>query len=464
MLDKQIIEFNENILSLRDFIQQTEPVFLEKSKEHDRFVKPLLLLASVNKILKKENLSEEKLSDLNEKKNQVEEIVKNLDSSLKDINSVHKGSKIAVAGIDLSSESIEKWALHFKGHNSYKSHMKLLYKNTLISLMSSTEWFFAQILHFYYNKFPESSGINDKSLTFSDLKKYQSIVEAERYLIEQKIENILRGNIESWFEYIKKDFKLKLSYLDNEIEEIVEVSQRRNLFIHNGGVINSLYLAKVSQEVNPGIKNGEMISITKEYLDNSLGKLQLIFTLIALELWKKLDPDDQNRAQIMNDIIYENLLKGRWFIAKGFSEFLITDLKMPPEFKVIAQLNNWLCRIRSDSDKQVLDELNEADFSDKKEIYQIALHALKGEIQEFFKKLPSVLKSGQIGIKQLEEFPIFEDVRNTSEYKGFKEGSSYFNMENNKIAELNMQQTIDESISINNDIVDKAIESDAPSK
>src|SRR5690606_32768666 len=118
--------------------------------------------------------------------------------------------------------------------------------NCLISLVSTVEWFFSQILHYYYDKFPDSSGIKNKTLTLDDLKNFGSINDAEKFLIENKIEEILRGSIKDWFKILKDDLKLGLGYKDQYEDELVEIYQRRNLLVHNGGVVNAIYLSKVA--------------------------------------------------------------------------------------------------------------------------------------------------------------------------------------------------------------------------
>jgi hypothetical protein len=315
---------------------------------------------------------------------------------------------------------------HFENVRKSSSHIELLYKNSLISLLSSVEWFFAQILHYYYDKFPDSAGINDKSLKLSDLKSFHSMKDAEKYLIDVKIEGVLRGNLESWMELLKTELNLGLGYIASMKDELIEIYQRRNLLVHNGGIINSIYITKVSENLREDSKIGSRVKVNKKYLDNSIWKLQLAFILIGAELWKKLDPEDKGRGDILTDIVYENVLKGRWEIAEGISYFIIKDAKMSTTDKLVAQLNNWLCKKRMNKFDSVKKDIDNADFSDKKEIFQLALAALREDKETFFQLLPIALDSNQLNIERLEEFPILEEMRATEEYKEFKSQSKHF--------------------------------------
>jgi len=75
-----------------------------------------------------------------------------------------------------------------------------------MSLISFSEWFLSQILHDYFEKFPEVADISEKTLTFQDLRDIGSIEDARRYLIESKIESILWGNFEDWLRLFKDKF------------------------------------------------------------------------------------------------------------------------------------------------------------------------------------------------------------------------------------------------------------------
>ena len=158
--------------------------------------------------------------------------------------------------------------------------------------------------------------------------------------------------------------------------------------------------------------------------------MQKAFILIASELWKNTNKDDKSRGAVLTEIVYENLLKSRWDICEGLTYFIINDSQLEVTDKVVGQLNHWLCKKETGKIDIVKKEIEKADYSDKKEIFQLALHALKEDLNSFFETLPLVLESKQLTIDELEEFPIFREIRETQEYKNFKDKSKFFNSEN----------------------------------
>ncbi|MEC7262921.1 MAG: hypothetical protein VXW38_04210, partial [Bacteroidota bacterium] len=256
---------------------------------------------------------------------------------------------------------------------------------------------------------------------------------------------VLRGNFESWTTLMSNEINLGLGYLKNVMDDLIEIYQRRNLFVHNGGVVNSIYLSKVKKELREDIQINDQLEVDKAYLETSICKLQRAFILIGAELWKKLDPEDERRGEILGEIIYENLLHSRWDICEGLCFFSIKDAHINPVDKTIAQINYWLCKKELGQYSEIEKEINRIDFSDKKEIFQLGLFAIKGETKKIVKILPIVLETQQTNIQRLEEFPILKEFRATPEYKKFKEESKFFKEENKEVAKLE-SDTKDDSL------------------
>lgn len=440
MFDKHILDFNKNIIGLREFVDLISPFLQAKQDKYQTQLSNLISLALINDVLAN-------ASEINPKrKQQLEEEKKLLNSKLSR-NFVFSPDdlifKVVPTGIDkekpeikLSVKSNTSIEQHFRKAVSTNNHIQLLYKNSFISLLSSAEWFFSEILHFYYDKFPDAAGIQKKSLTLSELKQFDSLNDAEKYLIDTKIEDILRGNFESWLQVLRSELDLNLGYIKEVENEIVEIYQRRNLIIHNGSRVNSIYFTKVNEENRKKVKLQDILTIDKTYLDKSIRMIQKTFILVASELWKKLDSSDKNRGVVLNDIIYDNLRKSRWDICEGLCFFVMNDSKLEPHQKLIGQLNYWLCKKRTNQFDKILKELQNANFGDKKEIFQLALFSLRDDKKSFFELLPSVLDSQQLNIERLEEFPIFEEMRNTDEYAKFKKTSIHFKVPNKAVKSI----------------------------
>jgi hypothetical protein len=456
MLDRHILTFNENIIGLRDFISLIGP-FIEE--HHDKAVKEHQLVLDAFEIAKKievEKDESQKTELINQIKNVFDgQIIKAIpldkENFKKEGESTDDIPDFAIA-VPVSLNPRIDHAMKAPRKTNYQK--ELLYKNAFIGLLSSVEWFYSQVLHYYYDKHPEAAGIKKKTMTLEDLKTFGTVLDAEKFLIDSKIEEVFRAGFDAWMDILKDEVKLKLPYVKPFFNELLEVYQRRNLLVHNGGMVNSIYISKVASEISKDIKIGDKLPITSEYLENAICKLHIVFTLIAAELWKKLEPNEESRADILNSIAYKNMNQGRWEVAEWLSCFIKDDESLKSRVKTVGQLNFWLSRKKRGNKELVIGEVLKADFTDKSLRYQLAISALTDNKEEFFELLPETLRTKSLEIEELLEFPIFDEMRNLSEFEEFKltseEFKAYKQIETNSNEE-NDKETLD-------DIIDELIE------
>lgn len=445
MLKNYILNFHENLQGLRDFVSLISP-FLDEygdklNEKHGKTFEPL-------RIARKRHFAESE----EEKAKYSEELQKIFDGEI-EIYEKEKDEEGENKQNDKSTEENDKTKREiryrlkgntdaldeaFREFAQTEFHKELLYKNSLISLLSTVEWFFSQILHFYYDKFPDSSGIKNKTLTLDDLKNFHSIDDAEKYLIENKIEDILRSSIKDWFKILKDDFKLGMGYKEQYENELIEIYQRRNLLVHNGGIINSIYLSKISDEFKI-LRIGDKIEVDKDYLEKAIDTFELIFTLIVCELWKKISDNDEDRCEILMNMGYKFLKESKWDIAKCCNFFLCGDKKMPIASRTAAQLNVWLCDKEKNGFDSIKKEILENDFSDKALIFQIAFSALKDDKDFFFNNLEQTLRTEELTPDHLIEFPIFRNMRDSEEFEKFKYESEFLRNHNLQLDSEDLQ-------------------------
>jgi hypothetical protein len=295
----------------------------------------------------------------------------------------------------------------------------LVYNNSLIALVSAAEWFLAQLLHQFYKMHPEAlSGGRDKVFSLEDLRNFDTLEDARMSLIESKIENILRDSISVWFKCLKeKPFELSLGYLPPYEAELIEITQRRNLLVHNGGIVNSIYMSKVPKEARGDINLGDSIKVSKEYIQKALNIFERMFVLIGAELWKKLLPTDEDRSKTLFRISWKHLEAERWDIAEGISYFIMQDKRQPELDQLTGKINYWQSLKWQDRFKDIRIEVEKEDFSAKQQRFSLAQAALLDDEERFFQLLPQTLKTGEVSEQDLREWPLFRKVRATAHFR-----------------------------------------------
>jgi hypothetical protein len=297
---------------------------------------------------------------------------------------------------------------------------QMLSSSCLLNLTSSVELFFSKLLHHYFSLHPEAIGTKEKLFSFEDLSKFVSVTEARDYYISSKIEELLRGSLVDWFNFARNTIKLSMGYLKDDQELLEESFQRRNVVVHNGGSANSIYFSKVPEHLRDGIKLGDDLTPDDEYLGLRIDLWEKTCILIAAELWKKMAPDDTERAEVLADIIYRHLLAGRWRVSEALSTFLMRDKQMPEATLLGAQLNYWQSGKRLGKWNLLKPEVEAADFSAKGLRFQLGYLALVERNDDFFSLVPRALQAGEISDDELQEYPIFYEMRSDPRFDVFR--------------------------------------------
>jgi len=304
----------------------------------------------------------------------------------------------------------------FKLLKRHSDRERLLYGNALIALVSAAEWFLAQVLHFHFRRQPGSLGLRDKVFSYEDLERFGVVEDAKRYLVDSKVEDVLRGSVEDWINFLKTKVSLSMGYLSSSVTALIEISQRRNLLVHNGGIVNSIYMSRVDASLRKGIQVGKPIELTREYLDRSIGLVEKNFTLIGAELWKQLSASDDERAGVLTDLTLEHLGANRFEIAEAFSFFVRNDKGLPERSLLVATLNYWQSLKWAGRFKEIEAEVSTADLSAKDEIFHLGQAVLLDDFGRAAELAGALLTTKKLKLEALEQWPIFRDFRQTAEY------------------------------------------------
>jgi hypothetical protein len=411
MFSRHIQTFADTLDGLRSFVNLVQP-FLDKQgreieKKHAGNLIPLVLgfAKSDPSLLKTLGLKESRLRHL-------------FNGDIK-IREGKEGSQPSFT-VKVSGPQSQAFEKAISEIAQAKGSVSLLHQNSLISLISAVECFLSQIIHTYYDTVPGAMSDKEKVFSFDDLRNFDTVEDARVYLIEKKVTDLMRGSFTDWITFFRAQADLSMSYLDPYMDTLVETCERRNLLIHNAGVINSIYLSKVSSDLRKGKKKGSKLHLTRKYLDDRIDYFELHSILIAAELWKKLRPADDRRADILASIAYNHLLHSRWGIAEGLSYFMMMDKKMKEPWRLVGKLNYWQSAKRQGRWEEVKDEAEAEDLSAKGRRYQLGHLALIGKKPEFFALVPVALTGKEISLDELREWPIFEDMRKDRRFAQYK--------------------------------------------
>lgn len=389
-----------NLESLRDFVDTVDS-FLYKKKEDIRSKQKEHLYPvfdAVDQLMKRE-FSEGEESESHPDDDYSDIIEYEIDENEKGVKFRPKGEKAAKfqEAMDKLAESGQK--------------IRLLYNGSLMNLVSHVELFFADVIHFYLDRFPGCLRESEKQFSLEDLDSFDSIEDARQYLIQRKVEGVLHGSFEDWIDFLRKRANLSMSYLDDDMDKLVESFQRRNLVVHAGNRVNQTYISNVTGSFAENVEIGERLRVDREYLDDRIDLLEKNCLLIGFELWKQLDLEDENRAYELVKLSFEHLKRSRFGIAESLSYFLFNDKAQTEPLRLIGKINYWLSLKRQGRWSEVRQDAENADFSAKGLRYRLAHASLCEREDKFFELLEPTIQSTELSADHLREWPVFREMR-----------------------------------------------------
>lgn len=318
----------------------------------------------------------------------------------------------------LDSDTAERMKKAFVEYEMRRAHLPLLCASSLVTLFSVAEVLVSDLLHEIYSRHPSMANDQQKVLSMSELAVFSTIEEARNHVIDGRIESILRQSIKAWLKELRK--KLALSTDGDRClkERLSEAYLRRNLIVHHGGKVDTLYLRQASGKcIAGGVAIGDHLDVDQEYLQSAISNAEQVFALVGLEASKKHDPDDQTRGGLIMDRISEHMTREHWPLVENYGFFLAEDIHLAGTTRLQGEMNYWLACKRQGRLDAVSCDIQAKNLDGQDEIFSLIRLALLDEYNQLLDKLPAAIENRLLSIDQLMGQPVFQEVRATDRFR-----------------------------------------------
>lgn len=298
-------------------------------------------------------------------------------------------------------------------------HRELLNRSILMSLVSYFEVLVADLAHAFYRIAPDAISTDNKVLSVNELKQFNTIDEALRSIVSDRIDKLLRGSVRDWRDFFQSHMNIDMELLTPDWARWNECFQRRHVMVHAGGRASETYLSHVDWEAiapymtKPNV--GNKLDVETDYLKDAINTFEITGILLCQEVWRKLVPgDEETRYSAFTGIenaIYESLLSHHWYVAEKLAAWGEKDGEASEDSVLMCKFNRWLCIKREERWAEVEEEVKAFDCSAKHRRFALARASLPENADEFFKLLPKALAAEDINIKNLKEWPILDEIR-----------------------------------------------------
>ena len=352
----------------------------------------------VDKYIKENNLEEENNDDKKEKNNSIKLLIPS--DKFKEF-------------IDLDKK-VETTLLAYN----------LLPINFIVSFVSQYDAFLGNLIKTIFYHKPELLNNSDKNLSFSEIISYDSIEDIKDYIIEKEVESVIRENHLKQFKWLESKLKIPLRKDLPSFKHFIEITERRNLFVHNNGVVSRQYIENCTKNEVPNIdkvKVGDKLSVNPGYFVKCYSILFEIGVKLGQVIWRKLLPDELEEADNhLNNICFDLLIKGHYHLASNLLSFATETLKKHYDQEIINIfiINKSLSYYLSGKKEKAKSVLSKQDWSATNDKFKLAIAVLNEDFNEAIDLMKSIGSSNKhINKDAYREWPLFKEFRKRDDFK-----------------------------------------------
>lgn len=331
---------------------------------------------------------------------------------------------------------------HYREFQKKERHKKrteralaLVPQSYLVSLVSLYDQFYAGLVRLIYRIEPEKLKESNKTFCYRDLCDYSSVQEVKVEIVDEQVEDLLRESHVKQFEWLANAMGLATLKSFSEWAAFVELTERRNLFVHSDGVVSQQYINVCNGEnvcLPKGIAKGSQLMVDKNYFEHAFKTLYVVgiklTQMLAHTVYdKQYSNDYESIDKILISNVYELIAEELYDVAISVSEFAHDDKFIGPRhnghdrcFILLnyAQAYKW----NGQDDKcQML--LAATDCTTWKDDLLIPKLTLEGKFDEVYEKMRTVGdKSDILTPESYRQWPIFKEIRREKQFaEVFKE-------------------------------------------
>ena len=319
---------------------------------------------------------------------------------------------------------------------------KVIANSAIVSLVSEYDSFLGCLLRTFLRRCPELLNASERTLTLKELQGFESIGAARDFIIDKEVETVIRKSHVEQFEWMENRFGVKLRVGLDVLPTFVEVTERRNLLVHCGGIVSSNYLSVCQQRgidcAETGV--GTELTVSRAYLVKAYECLVEIGVKLAHVLWRKLIQEERAEAdESLNLLCLDLMLENHNALAKSLLDFSTGVLK-----KWSTEVNRLLFVVNraqaykwANQDVICQKILRAEDWSAVDDRLSLGVAILKDDFEAAVTLMRKIGVGPLVPKDSYRQWPIFKQFRKSTEFR-----SAYKNIFGEDFADVPEQNTI----------------------
>ena len=331
---------------------------------------------------------------------------------------------------DISTYKIADLGLSIEINRDFKKLQRLQLANKfmprsgIINLINVYDKLISRLMRVVYIYRPQMIKDSDKKLSISEILEIGSIEDVRESIIEKEVDEILRGDHFSHFDWFS-DRSLGSEYdKKDEVKKFIEITQRRNLFVHADGVVNKQYLngcKKHGADVGDA-KLGDVLEVDHDYYIFACNTVWEVGLKLCITVWMKLAKSEKcDILSFFNEKCLDIISEKQYMTAISMINFLEYGLKKcsgnREELELYLKINKaqaFKWNKEETKCKQIIDSIS---WSTRDNRFLLVKSVLMDDFEEAYHLMEKIGDDNRIGEIGYRQWPIFKEIRKQTRFK-----------------------------------------------
>lgn len=291
----------------------------------------------------------------------------------------------------------------------------------IVTLLCQYDALIGNLVKLVLNNKPEILIGSERTFTFQQISSFNSIEDAKNALIAKEVESLLRKSHDEQLKWFENKLGITLHSDEKLIKNFIEITERRNLYTHNNGIVNESYLSNCEHyKISTDAKIGDILEVTSDYFNNASYCLLEIGIKLTVIIWRKvLDSEKEKTEVVTNQVAYGFINDGNYEFALKILDFCLSCFKsfVSASNKLMINMNKAQCLLWMKQDDNAKKLLDAQDWSLCTPQFIVCKKVLERKFDEAVEILRK--QDTQLDQKDLLSWPIFKELRKQKSFKKY---------------------------------------------
>jgi hypothetical protein len=299
----------------------------------------------------------------------------------------------------------------------------LVPRSFVVSLVSQFDALVGALIRELLLLQPSKLQASQRTLTFSDLVQFGSLEAARDHILEKEVESVLRQSHSEQFEWLERQFSITLRPDEATWHRFIELTERRNLFVHTSGQVSGQYLSvckKHGVPVDKGITRGTELRANGAYLRDAHRCIAELGIKLAHSLWRKVAPQDRKAADTnLIAVTFDLISDEQYDLAARLLDYATETIpKFASESNRRTLIINRAQAYKWKGDqKRALAILEKEDWSASADRFRLCAAALRDDFAESIAMMRRIGTSGELRKSEYRDWPVFRKLREEASFQ-----------------------------------------------